>query len=252
MSTVLNNELKDFFISDPLKYLFPLHVLDKKPLEVSTVIIDEGHIRAASVNGLMYGHFEVFSHWIKAESEEPFIDMLKLLKGEEIYINCDDCFYDLLSKSRNVSELSLDRYYTRSPQGTLATGHGDLDFVRLDEKSLPEMILSEEMKNQIGSFKDFPEGSSFWGLLRGRELVAIADALVSFEEYASISQVYTLKSERGMGLGREMVARVSNCLFSLGKTVSYLVNEANLPSIKLVESLGYELKTKFCFAKITG
>lgn len=251
-----NFELLEFFNDDKIKNVFPLYILDQHPLKESLSIEAPNDSIAAAVNGLMYGNFEVFSYWLKAPNEKGLKDLLIKLandKGSDSdkYINCDIRFRGLLEglDPALISELDTDLHFMKKPGSVLQE---DLRYqlIPLDVESLPKLDLSQEIKAQIGSFNDFPVGSRFWGLLDGGEVVALADGLVNYDDIVSISQVYTLKSKRGQGLGKEVVSRVTNLFNSKNCTVTYLVSQSNTHSVNLVKGLGFELYNEFCFAKV--
>lgn len=106
---------------------------------------------------------------------------------------------------------------------------------------LATLVISSAFDKYLGNPVNLPSEGRFYGLVQDGVLLAIAECTVDTGEVAAIEQVFVSPMRRRERLGTSIVSELCNLLVNEGKTVVYRVEESNLPSIRLAESLGFLL-----------
>lgn len=247
ISKALNSEIENYF-QDEFYYLFPLHILKKHRNEKSYVVRnEEGGIVGFAVNGMDWDSFEVSNYWIFSKTEEGFEKIL----NDIVIPQGISSFNFELKYSSNVKRidtfiLSIDEHYCLE---NLNEKDSELEIIQLSERNLPDFKISDELMNRIGSFKDFPHGCHFWGVIVSGEIVAIAEAFIKGSRFSSVQQVYVKESLRGKGLASKLVTYISKEILNDQMTPTYLVDSQNHSSIKVARKLGFEKHTEYGYAK---
>jgi len=104
----------------------------------------------------------------------------------------------------------------------------------MDKKDLQEVLARKAYELEAGCQKV---------ILEGKKIRAGARVSNIHFEGANIA-VWTHEDYRGRGYGKDVVTGVTNWCLDNELLPIYLVTEANIPSLKLAKSLGYEIMAK--------
>jgi ribosomal protein S18 acetylase RimI-like enzyme len=83
----------------------------------------------------------------------------------------------------------------------------------------------------------------FWGVRQDGRIVAMAGSRMAAEGYVELSGVCTHPDVRGQGLGRLVSRHVAGQLSAGGDAVFLHCYAANVPTIRLYESVGFSIRT---------
>lgn len=106
---------------------------------------------------------------------------------------------------------------------------------------LATLVISSAFDPYLGKPVNLPSEGRFYGLVQNGVLLAIAECIVDTGDVAAVEQVFVSPLRRREQLGTSIVKQICNLLLNEGKTVVYRVEENNLPSLRLAESLGFTL-----------
>lgn len=110
--------------------------------------------------------------------------------------------------------------------------------VRLTPESVERYVFDLEMVKALSGLKLDGTGPVCAAILDGHA-VCIADGATASEYAALVQGVYTLPDYRRRGLGRAVVARVTETVLALGRVALYAADYTNYPSLGLCRSLGF-------------
>ena len=246
----LHKDLLSYCQNQGATGLFPGFVCQQLPQEKSLAVQGNGKIEATLICGLDFGLFQVPSYWLLADdptSASKILTALKQSKNESIYVNLEKQLQNALPPEAKITK---DRHYCLQKPVTSASLHKSFEISHLYEESLSKIDVCPEFKSEIGPYKDFTPESDFFGLLESGKLVAMAEATVKSHGFASIQHVYTKSELRGKGHAKKIVQFLSHYLQEKNLKPTYLVSESNSPSIRVAESLGYELMDELLFAEV--
>lgn len=101
---------------------------------------------------------------------------------------------------------------------------------------------------QPGYFKNkTSELGTYFGRYEGDRLVAVTGERMKMETFTEVSAVVTHPDYTGRGYAKQLVAFVSNRVFTQNKIPYLHVAETNVGAIKLYEKLGFVLRRKISF-----
>lgn len=113
---------------------------------------------------------------------------------------------------------------------------------------LATLVISSAFDPYLGNPINLPSAGRFYGLAQDGVLLAIAECIVNTGKVAAIEQVFVSPQHRREHLGSSIVTQICNLLVTEGKTAVYRVEESNLPSLQLAESLGFTLHLSLGYA----
>ncbi|MGB5419499.1 GNAT family N-acetyltransferase [Algibacter sp.] len=124
--------------------------------------------------------------------------------------------------------------------------------VELNEKQFPDlknlMALAypeyfKEKTNTLGRY---------FGIYKNNKLVAVTGERMQTEYFTEISAVVTHPDHTGNGYAKQLLTHTSNKIFEKNKTPFLHVDETNLGPINLYKKLGFNVRRKLEFWKISS
>jgi ribosomal protein S18 acetylase RimI-like enzyme len=91
----------------------------------------------------------------------------------------------------------------------------------------------------------------YFGIYKNNELVAITGERMQTQHFTEISGVITHPDHLGNGYAKQLVAYTANKIFDSGKTPFLHVDQNNIGPIALYEKLGFVVRRKLHFWKIS-
>ncbi|MDC7223441.1 MAG: GNAT family N-acetyltransferase [Spirochaetales bacterium] len=174
-------------------------------------------------------------------------DRIKLI--EELYGACDvdDVDYDLLAKAKPLPSLTPPslRGYEIRPVGKdnlkelfpLEEAYQKEEVVR-DPSTLNLFYLKRRFMQQLGQ-------NHIWAVYKEGRPVAKGGTNAEGFRYCQIGGVYTIPEERGRGIGRYLMNRISEDLYRQGWGTSLFVRKKNPAALALYKHCGYQKKGDF-------
>ncbi len=121
------------------------------------------------------------------------------------------------------------------------------EVVKLEE-SLHQALYDLVNLVQPGYFRiKTPLLGEYYGIFKDGKLVAVTGERMRMDDFTEISAVVTHPDYTGKGLAKQLVAYVSNKVFTEGKTPFLHVTHNNLGAIGLYLKLGYVSRRKMSF-----
>lgn len=121
------------------------------------------------------------------------------------------------------------------------------EIVKLD-KPLHQALYDLVNLVQPGYFRiKTPLLGDYYGIFKEGKLVAVTGERMRMDDFTEISAVVTHPDYTGRGLAKQLVAYVSNKVFTEGKTPFLHVAESNVGAIGLYLKLGFVLRRKMSF-----
>jgi|GEM_PF-2138282 len=249
LEKIPNHQLKNYLAGVGAVGVLSRYVCQKKALESSFAVLNGAEIVGVAISGLPLGLPEAYSWWVFGENGQVVQLLAEALETEPTFINFPVEYLDIFRAAYPEGEFSWDRLYVLNASQFKDVGTLEPEFriERLFTPNLQKLKFGREIKSALGPLEDWDETAQLYGVVEnGVELVAIAEMMVQDEAgNATIQQVYTVEKRRSRGLGRKLVGSISRILLEQGKIPSYLVSETNPASIKLVESLGFEMASRW-------
>lgn len=116
----------------------------------------------------------------------------------------------------------------------------DAEIVRLTPQLVERYAFDLEVVKALSGLSAQQFRHPLYGALVDNQLVSIADGTAMSEQVAIVQQVYTVPAYRHRGLGRAVVARLTEDILALGRISAYCADYANHHSLALCRSLGYQ------------
>lgn len=91
----------------------------------------------------------------------------------------------------------------------------------------------------------------YFGIYKDNTLVAITGERMKTQHFTEISAVITHPDYLGKGYAKQLVAYTANKIFDSGKTSFLHVDQTNIGPINLYKKLGFEVRRKLHFWKIS-
>ncbi len=91
----------------------------------------------------------------------------------------------------------------------------------------------------------------YFGIYKDGKLVAITGERMQTKNFIEISAVITHPDYTGNGFAKQLIAHTVEGIIKKGKTPILHVDQTNLGPIKLYKKLGFSIRRKFSFWKIT-
>ncbi|HEX2911258.1 MAG TPA: GNAT family N-acetyltransferase [Chloroflexia bacterium] len=243
---IANNRLKEFLQRTGPAGVFARYVAQLKPQEKSLAVLADAQVLGTALCGRDFDLYEAFPHWVFTSSPEA-AQLLAQALPQTLAMNYPLQFKSIFQRAFPLRTHSVDRIYTLTifngicipeeyPQVRLLTG-----------KELSRLLIAPEIRHLLGNFSDWTEEKPLYGIQSADELVAIAEAQVQDDQYGAIQQLYTVESWRGKGLAKKLVGKICHDLLVKGKKPLYQVSEDNPASLKVTESLGFVLESRWGF-----
>ena len=114
------------------------------------------------------------------------------------------------------------------------------DLLDLMDLAYPEYF--KEKTNTLGRY---------FGIYKNQNLVAVTGERMQTKHFTEISAVVTHPEHTGKGYAKQLLTHTSNKIFEKNKTPFLHVDETNLGPINLYKKLGFEIRRKLEFWKIS-
>ncbi|WP_242084573.1 GNAT family N-acetyltransferase [Aestuariivivens sediminis] len=121
----------------------------------------------------------------------------------------------------------------------LTDSHYD-DLIRLIKLVYPEYFKSKTQ--QLGQY---------YGIYKNGELVAAAGERMQTRNFIEISAVITHPHHTGKGFAKQLMAHTAEHIFNKGKVPFLHVDETNTNAIQLYLKMGFTIRRRFSFWKIS-
>ncbi len=145
--------------------------------------------------------------------------------------------WEIVAQSFPLVQARAFRSYTTAPGQVLGTHTQVITAQRVDEQLYPYYAEHGHTRAMIADY--FADGQGLAFTLYQQQLpVAACFTYCNFEDIHEVGGVLTLPGERQKGYAKLVVESALHALHQRGHTPRYQVDELNLPSIKLAESLG--------------
>ena len=123
----------------------------------------------------------------------------------------------------------------------------DVSIISLN-KDHAEDLFELVNKVQPGYFKSKTnEMGSYYGIYMDGNLIAAAGERMKMNEFTELSAIVTHLEHTGKGYATQLIAYLTDKIFSEGKTPYLHVANTNLNAIKLYEKLGFTIRRKISF-----
>lgn len=120
-------------------------------------------------------------------------------------------------------------------------------YVLLSDADVPEMIALVKLTRPGPFARRTREFGTFVGIKDQGRLVAMAGERMKIDGHDEVSAVCTHPDYQGRGYARGLVSAVAREIVSRGRKPFLHVRSANLAGIKSYQSVGFTLRTEFCF-----
>jgi len=235
-----NARLAEALALDPAHHLFPLFVCRHAPGATSPAVVVGGRIEGALICGTDCGAPFVPDAWLVSGTSAAARLLLEAHGRRQAPppLCFPPVFEHLVRAALPAStRLGALRHYalTRPPPPPAG-----LSIEELGPARLSAITIDAAMAPQVGAPARAP-AAGFFGVVEGEQLIACADVLVSAGPVATIQQVFTHPDHRRRGLAAALVRHLARLLIARGQAATYLVDEDNAASVRLAESVGFQL-----------
>ncbi len=168
-----------------------------------------------------------------------------LRRGERYIWNIpDERLYEELVRRLRSPEFAKMAVYERAPTGPLPAGAAR----QLSKADIPALrYLRPSSVRALTSIRQV----EVFGIIENGQWLADGWVLPVFGKYWGINDLTVHPDHWRSGLGKATLAACLNHLSEAGMTAIYETDDDNLPSRRLAESLGFELKGTFAIGKGT-
>jgi ribosomal protein S18 acetylase RimI-like enzyme len=192
-----------------------------------------------AISGAPHGHFEASFTWVlggRLDAALAFVEHLAKRPHVQAYVSI--AHRDAIASAFPELAVGKDHVYTlRGEPTTIAV---DARIVRMHADT--ELTIAPDLQHLIPPPKFRKHASfSYWAVVEGDNVVALAESTVDDGRFTVIQQVHTSEAVRGRGLGRTLVAEVCRDIALRGRTATYICAESNAPSNALATALGMSL-----------
>ncbi len=122
------------------------------------------------------------------------------------------------------------------------------DYVVLVQSDVPEMLELVKLTKPGPFAKRTIEFGKFIGIKDHDKLVAMSGERMQIDGHGEVSAVCTHPDYQGRGYARSLVYAVANDIASRGLIPFLHVRSNNLAGIKSYQSVGFDIRTEFCFS----
>lgn len=145
--------------------------------------------------------------------------------------------WEIVAQSFPLVRARAFRSYTTTPNCVLCAHTQVITANHVDEQLYPDYAQHGHTRAMISDY--FADGQGLAFTLYQQQLpVAACFTYCNFEDIHEVGGVLTLPGERQKGYAKLVVESALHALHQRGRTPRYQVDELNLPSIRLAESLG--------------
>lgn len=252
-----NRELFDYLEAQGTIGHFARHVTRQAPDARSLAVesksraggVEPDAIVGVAVSGVAAEVYEAPACWILADSPDVVHALFDAAHARGLRpFNVELDTLDRVAEVAPDLKRSVDRLYVLdSGRGLPPVADGVV--TRLPPSMLRSVEIPDELRHYIGSIDALPTDFPLSGIVVDGRLVALAETAVRDARVVAIQQVVTIEAERRRGHARALVATLARDLLAEGLLPTYFVSEANLPSVRLAESLGFRLESRWGYVE---
>ena len=243
ITEITNKELISYLSAAGIIAVFPLYVCQQKPNAKSfSASVDNG-IQGCLVTGKYCGMEWVHSYWLAAHTKAAarlLLEKLRESEGDGAAVTFPLEYCDEAAQVFPDKEVTVDNLYILNPS-RFKERQSEHSVSLVTEELLSRIIISDEMRDYIGINHKSYNGIPYFGIIIDNRIVSIGEALCDTGDFAAIQQVYTANAHRGKGLAGITVSHIAKSLIDRTRTPLYWVSEDNVSSVRLAQSLGFEL-----------